>query len=265
MPIDLGTNPTAEWVRGEAAAQNAVTLTVTRPDGATATPDVTYEDGTFSATLAATLPGRYLLAWADADDNLAYTDTVEVWPGDPRFLISFDDAVHALQWRTADVAAYADDLRLYIAAATPIIEDIAGAILVRTVVDIRDGGRIGVTLSKRPSEITSVEVNDIPITGYVVNERAQIVYRGRYDELFERGRQIVKVTYKTGSAEIPPNIQLGTRELVRHLWQIGQQIIDGKPIEYGDRPMGLTPSGFAVPKRVIELCSATAHRMPGIA
>jgi hypothetical protein len=62
---------------------------------------------------------------------------------------------------------------------------------------------------------------------------------------------------------VPQNVRLATRELVRHHWQIGKQ---------GQRPGGggapsaeaWTPSGFAVPRRVIELCGGNA-RIDGFA
>ena len=262
MPIDLGSTVTVSWSPPEAET-HSVTLTVTKPDGTEESPTPTSNDGTYSATFEGDIPGRYLLTWRDT--SVRYTDVVDVWPADPRFLISFEDAVAALQWRETDRnSPNGESLRLYIAAATPVIEDLVGAVLVSSRTEFHDGGKIGVALSRRPSELISVEVDGTEVSGCVVNERSMIVYRGKNNERFAPGRQVVKVTYKTGTSEVPPNIQLATRELVRHLWQIGQQVLSGEPVHYGERPMGTTPSGFAVPKRVIELC-ASNFRMPGIA
>lgn len=263
MPHDLGSTVAVSWTT---TASHTVTLAVTLPDGSALdpAPTVTENAGTYSADVVGTLAGRYLLTWTDTTDTVKHTDTIEVWPADPRFLISFEDATQSLGWRAADTAANGAQLRLYIAAATPIIEDIAGAVLVRTVEQFADGGRRGIALWHRPDEVTAVEVDGVEITDYVPNLNAGIVYRGRYGEMFDPGRQIVKITYTVGAAQVQPNIQLGTKELVRHLWQIGQQITSGVPVDYGQTPMGLTPSGFAVPKRVIELCS-TSYTLPGIA
>lgn len=261
MSIELGSNATVSWDR---TAGHTVTLSITKPDGTLNTPTVTSVAGKFSAIFAASLAGRYLLTWLDDTDDVKYTDIVEVWPADPRFLVSTNEALAQLKWNNATVAASTDQLRLYVAAATPIIEDITGAILQRTVEQYADGGRTGVALWERPDEIISVEVDDTLVTDYVLNKNAAIVYRGRHGERFRDGTQIVKVTYSTGFDQIPPNVKLATLELIRHLWQIGQQISQGAPVEYGSRPMGTTPSGFAVPNRVLELCSST-YSLPGMA
>lgn len=264
MPVDIGTEKTVTW---STTTGKTVTLTVTRPDGVQAEAvSATEASGTYSVDVATPLAGRYLLAWENTTDSVTYTDTLEVWPTDPRFLISLDDAAASLQWNAASKADAVSMgmLRLYVAAATPIIEDIAGAVLVRTVEQFADGGKTGVLLWERPSDIITVEVDGVAITDYVVNKSAAILYRGRYGERFDQGRQIIRIVYKTGEDGVAPNLQLATRELVRHLWQVGQQATQGVPAEYGQRPMGTTPSGFAVPNRVIELASAT-HTLPGVA
>lgn len=264
MPVDIGTEKTVTW---STTAGKTVTLTVTRPDGVQAEAvTATEASGTYSVDVATPLAGRYLLAWENTTDSVTYTDTIEVWPADPRFLISLDDAFAALQWtdRTADKTKNADSVRLYVAAATPIIEDITGTVLVRMVEQYADGGKTGVLLWERPSEILTVEVDGSEITDYVTNKSAAILYRGRHGERFDDGRQLIRIVYKTGEDAVAPNLQLATRELVRHLWQVGQQVPSGSPVSYGDKPMGLTPSGFAVPNRVIELCGTT-YKLPGIA
>ena len=263
MPIDVGTLTTVQWTR---PAGHTVTLTVTKPDGTAVTPapTVTESAGEYSATVACDQPGRYLLRWVDgAEVNV---DTLEVWPADPRFLISLDDAAAALQWRPQDVAKNGDALRLYIAAATEVIEDITGALLIRTIVQPSDGGRTGVALWERPSEIISVIVDGSPFTRYIPNLNAAIVYATPKGERFTDGYQNVVITYRTGSESISPSIQLGARELVRHLWQVGQQAMtDGAVVNYGDdSKLALTRTGFAVPRRVIELCG-NHHALPGTA
>ena len=128
MPgVDLGAATAVSWVLG--VASQTVVLTVTAPDGTTATPTVTETTGTYSATVATALPGRYLLSWVKAAaPAAAYTDILDVWPADPRFIISLDDARAAVAW-TAGNTAKDDTLRLFVAAATVVIEDIAGAVV----------------------------------------------------------------------------------------------------------------------------------------
>lgn len=259
MPVDVGTAYTATWKRPVAAA---VTLTVTAPDGQTSTPAVTLESGVCTATVPTPHPGRYLLHWADTTGPVTHADVVDVWPADPRFLISLADARAALRFRDKDAAASEDDLRLYIAAATEVLEDITGAILIRTIVQPSDGGRSGVALWERPHRIISVTVNGEDTTAYVPNLNAGIVYAGaKGDGRFPAGRQNIVVTYETGGAEVSMSIQLAARELVRHLWSVGRP--SGQQTQAATASeQAFTPSGFAVPKRVIELCHNT-YRLPG--
>jgi hypothetical protein len=264
MPIEVGTQHTATWKH---TANHTVTLTVTAPDGATSTPDVEEgPGGTYTAEVLLDHPGRWVLRWADTDVDDVVTDVVNVWPADPRFLISLDDAAASLRWRPADRAQNDEQLRLYVAAATEVIEDIAGAVLVRTIEQASDGGRTGVALWERPSEILSVLVDGKPTTAYIPNVNAAIVYAR--DGAFPPGRQNIVIRYRTGSESVSPSVQLATKELVRHLWQIGQQARSGGAADGAgaqtDPEMGQTRTGFAVPRRVIELCS-NQYMLPGTA
>jgi hypothetical protein len=271
MPIDVGSTVEARWTRGpDHANETGVTLTVTRPDGTllTPAPSVTEKpaaSGTYIAPFVAGLPGRYVLTW-DAG-TIRYTDVVSIWPSDPRFLVSLDAAIQSLRWPDAIAAKNADLLRLYVAAATEVIEDIVGAVLVRTIVQPSDGGRTGIALWERPSSIVSVTVGGQAYTGHVPNLNAGIVYADGGDGRFPDGRQNVVVTYRTGFESIPPSIQLGTLELIRHLWQVGQQALtgDGSPsYDPTTNQTTNTRSGFAVPNRVIELCG-NHYALPGMA
>lgn len=270
MPVTVGSTVTVEWIPGWTADGHSVTLTLTNPDGTTTSPTVTESQttpGTFTATVDAAFPGRYLLTWTDTNVDAVATDVFNVWPADPRYLISVDDAATGLKWGAGDRDTNLEALALYVATATEVIEDIVGAVLIRTVIQPADGGKSGIALWERPSSITSVTVDGVANTEYVPNLNAGIVYadggRGRFPE----GRQNIVVTYRTGAASVPPSIQLAARELIRHLWQIGQQAPSaGAQPAYVPNPkqMGLTPSGFAVPNRVIELC-ANHYALPGTA
>jgi hypothetical protein len=180
---------------------------------------------------------------------------------DPRFLLSFDDAVRALRWRAADATKYADDLRLHLAAATEVIEDIAGAVLVRTIVQYADGGKTGVALWEKPDEVLTVEVDGTATTAYVPNLNAGIVYATPHGERFAEGRQNVKITYRTGSATISPAIRDAVRILLQHMVAVEQ----GPGPLVGDTETARTPSGFLVPNRVVTLCETQANRFPGLA
>ena len=257
--VDVGDSASVQWALGQNG--KTVVLTVTDPVGGSSTPTVTETAGTYSATVSTTQAGRYKLRWATT--GASHSDIINVWPADPRYLISFDEAVAALRWRPADATKYADDLRLHISSATEILEDIAGAILVRTVVHRADGGTPGVLLSERPASVTSVEVDGTAVTDYVVDERAAIVYAGSDpDATFTPGRQNVTVTYTTGAASVAPSVIDAARILIRHMVMV-EQSPNPTPVTDGGE-LGRTPSGFLVPKRVLELV-ANRRPLPGIA
>jgi hypothetical protein len=79
---------------------------------------------------------------------------------------------------------------------------------------------------------------------------------------FLPGHRNVQVVYVSGRDTIRPNVLLATRRLIRHLWQSEQQGF--RPAMSGPDRLVSTPSGFAVPKAVIELAADDA-RLPGLA
>lgn len=269
MPVDIGTTASVEWTLDASAGGHSVTLAVHLPDGTLLDPAPTVSEAgeAFRAEFLTTQPGRHLLRWTDTTDGVVKVDILDVWPTDPRFLVSVDAAAGALRWRPADKAANLETLRLYVAAATEVIEDIVGAVLIRTVVQTADGGRTGVALWERPSEIVSVTVDGTAKTDFKANLNAAIVYADKHGSRFPDGIQTIVITYRTGETAVPPSIQLATLELVRHLWQVGQQALvgDGSPAyNPASGQMENTRTGFAVPRRVIELCG-NRYALPGLA
>ena len=240
------------------------TCTVTKPDGTTTTATVTKPStGNYQGALTTTLAGRYRGTFIGSGTNsgaLPWSDVADVWPSDPRLIISLADAKAALNVPSG-TRVNDDELRLYIAATTQVIEDIVGNVLSTSITETFDGGGYSVLLSQVPSAITSVTVDGTATTNYVANLSSGIVYAGTSGVpwVFNSGRQNVVVTYAAGLQQIPPNVILAAREEVRFLYQIGQQ--GGRP-SLGGAPQDLswTPSGFAVPQRVIELCNASVNR-----
>ena len=249
------------------------TCTVTKPDGTTGTATVTKTaTGKYQGAYVTTSAGRHRFTFTGSGTNsgaLPWSDVVDVWPADPRLILSLADAKSALNVPSG-TRVNDDELRLYIAATTEVIEDIVGAVLSSTRTQTFDGGGYALLLWERPLAITSVTANGVALTagsGYVADMSAGVIYGGSTyctDE-FTPGRQNIVVSYTTGSSSIDPNIILAAREEVRFLYQIGQQ--GGRPSLGGSVPdLSWTPSGFAVPQRVIELCApSAARRMPGIA
>lgn len=258
MPaVDLGARATVVWP--SAPVDGPYTLAVRKPDGTALTPapEVDGDQEPVQAQFVPPMPGRYLLTWS-VEGEATHTDILDVWPEDPRFIISVDDAAVGLNAKGKASADYLDDLRLYVAAATPVIEDIVGPVVPTAETETIDGGRTAIVLPKVPESIISVTVNGEPVENYYC--QYGILYCGTrgYPTAFGWGE--VTITYRVGKAVIPPNIRLATRELVRHWVQIGKHAVGGSRPDPGDGDE-FTPSGFAVPRRVIELC--TPHERMG--
>lgn len=254
--VDLGNATVVTWTPAPAALAATVVLTVTLPDLTTATPSVTEATGVYSATVTTSQAGRYRLKWTIAASSRVYTDVLDVWPADPRFIVALDEAISGIKQTTTVSTTDRSDMRLFLAAATPVIEDIVGAVLVATKVQTVDGGVDGVALWHKAVAITSVVDNGATLTagvGYWFDSNASIIYGP-----FGSGRQTVVITYTVGSATIAPNVRQATIELVRHWWQWGRQTHRAAiPGDSPATPMGFTPSGYAVPNRVLELCAAS--------
>lgn len=169
-------------------------------------------------------------------------------------LITLADAKASLGIPTATTANDAD-IERYIEAATPVIENITGPLLAGSRVYSVDGGVAAVLVGSRFNAVTSVTESGAVITDYVADGESGIIFAGSQagSRTFTSGVRNIIVTVTVGSATIPPNITLATRELVRHWWQLGRQ---GNRPAFGNEGVGdvSVPSGFAVPRRVIELC-----------
>lgn len=253
--VDLGAAVTVAW--STAPGGGTYALSTTAPDGSTGpapTPSGTPPSAAFTPTMA----GRWLVRWTSTTPAGAYTDIVDVWPTDPLFIISLDDAKNAVQISAAMTPANLDDLRLYIAACTPVIEDIVGAVVQRTVTQLSDGNQWAISLWEKPVTILSVTEGGGSSTilpgDYIVDYNAGIISAGRTyaPRRFMPGFNSVVITYTAGMQIIPPNIRLATRELLRHTWQLGHQT--NRNSNMPQAADAWTPSGFAVPRRVIELC-----------
>jgi len=163
------------------------------------------------------------------------------------------------------VTTYDADLENYISAATPVIENITGPMYAESRTLTFDGGGAAISLPFKINAVTSVTVGGTVTTNYVANLTAGIIYAGTSGSptVFTYGTQNVVVVVTVGSATIPPHIELATRELIRHMWQLGRQANRPGVAEAASASADV-PSGFAVPRRVIELCQASP-RVAGFA
>ncbi len=252
---------------GTAANVGGMTAAVYKPDGTAVAPAPTPTNpatGDYQAQTVATVAGRWRCTFTATGANSGgtpWTDVADVWPADPRFICSLADAKAELNMPSNHVVND-DELRLYIAATTPIVEEIAGRVLTATLTETFDGGRRSVLLSERPTAITTVTVDGVATTDYVVDLAAGIVYAGSSSapDVFDFGRQNVVVTYTSGGTSVDPNVVGAARIIAAHMYSVGQQ---GRKRTQDEIVIA---SGYAVPRRALELLRDRGpYRMPGMA
>lgn len=151
------------------------------------------------------------------------------------------------------------DIIAYVQAATPLIEHMTGRLRPASLTRRFNGGKSALLLTdpiESAASVTQVTEDETAITDYVVDPESRILYAGTRSapRRFRDGIQNIAVTYTTGYTTIPQALQLATRELVRHMVQVGKQAARATPVANA-QPNDAAPMGFILPKRVIELCA----------
>ncbi len=258
MPAMVGQSVTSEWTP-LASSTGTVAVAVKLPDGTTLAPaaTVTEATGTYTVTFTADQPGLYKLTWSRGITAM-FADVLPVWPEDPRYLVSVSSAKSQVGGN-----ASLDDLAPYIATATWVIEKLVGAVLPEAATHVADGGVTAINLPSVGVTVDAVTVNDnvLDASSYKVDQVAGVVRvkSGRFAD----GVLNVEIDYNVGSAVVPQNLQLAALELIRHLWassRRGGSATNPRPA--ADTVQ--TPFGFAIPRRVDELCQVAVHT-PGFA
>jgi hypothetical protein len=166
-------------------------------------------------------------------------------------LITLAEARASLGW-AANQTADNDDLERYIEAATPVIENITGPVLVKQLTFAFNGGVESIVLPVPFSSVVSVTENGVAVTDYVADADKGIITAGTTTapDIFEPGIDNIVVTVSVGSATIPPNVKLAARELVRYWWQQGRQ---ANIPAFGDAPPPAPNDYWAIPRNVQQL------------
>jgi hypothetical protein len=208
---------------GALAHAATVTLTVTLPDGTTATPAITDAavTGQYRLAYQTTIPGRYtahavttspVTSWDDEFDAAATP-----WPA----MVSLNDAKAQLNMDVT-VHEFDDELRDFIAGVTGAVEDYKRqAIVRRTVTDELDlcGGARRFRVKSAPViSLTSVISWDGAITWDVTQMRVspsglvRVMAGGPVTGL-------VDVLYIAGLLQIPARYKRGALVVLQHAWE----------------------------------------------
>lgn len=256
--VDVGDVATLTgYVRSSAgtlANADSVGCTVTRPDGTTTTVALANTaTGTYTGGFTATQPGRHRVRWVAVGANAgAYTDVFDVFDTDPRFILSLADLRDVLNL-AADNTTHDDELRLYLAAATLVIEQLDRTYLPITKTWTCNGACPAILLPDVDiAEIVDVD-NDgatIDAGSYRLDAASGILLSHPAGSIFPAGQRNLTVTYTVGSGTVPANVRLAARELCRHWWQRSQQSTRPAFGGVGDTD-AVYIAGYAVPNFVV--------------
>lgn len=253
-------------IKNQGVAPSSVSLTITLPDGTTATPSpgtgsASGSDWLITYDYATTQAGLHKAAWATTSPQTAGTDSFNVRAF--ASILSLSEAKTHLSAGPATTWTGDDDeLRNFLAAVTEVIESKVGPCVRRTVTQrVADGGPV-LVLPQFPvisvTSVTSVWTGGPSWTGssLVLDSEAGTVttqlgavpfYYGPWDVVTVVGRAIVPEKYIHAS-----------KELLRHLWETQRGQLEAGPLsavagETFTSTAGLT---FTVPYRVLEMLAA---------
>jgi len=260
---------------GNPADATAVTLTITLPDGSTATPSVNHSGtGLYDADYTPAQSGRHTLFWVATGTNASsYADDFTV--RDPNYLsiVSFDEVKDHLNIPSTSTT---NDTELYrfIDAATEMAQNYTGTILGRVTFtnEIYDGNQQTLRLlHPRAITILSVVENGLTLssTDYALDytgQRLDRVTSGSLNEpnffgIWAPGARNITVSYVAGYVNPHPQAKQGVLELIRHLWQTQRGAMN--VISRNQNGDDFYPaSTFSMPRRVMELLDPIS--LPGI-
>jgi hypothetical protein len=258
MPYDLSDSvPIAVDVRdsvGALANAGAVTLTITLPDGTTATPTVTNPPsvtGQYRYTYVPVQVGRHAWRFVATTPNTAYEDTFNVRETESPALLSLADAKAHLNITST---TNDDELREYLEAATEIVESYTGPIVRRTHTARVCGWRCRIPLPHTQvtavTAVTIVRDGTTPITlSDLTIDTASGVISYKNGSAFPYGD--MDITYTVGRSFVKANWTLAAKIIVKHNWETQ---LGNLPSIQGDSPgYVVSGAGYLVPFRAQSL------------
>jgi uncharacterized phiE125 gp8 family phage protein len=269
--IDLGDAVTLTYP-SKPASPASVVLTIGQPDGTTAGPFAALS-GTWTFTPAQV--GRHTVLWVSSGPADAYSDTFDVAAAEAGGIISLADAKAHLRF-PADYDVDDEELRLFIASTTALIEHEVGPVLPADHTEIVQAVDT-IVLSKAPVLRVSSIATTFPLADYafsasqyVLDGPSGILRRipfigGPLDwstnwtpGLYPMAIQLT-VTYTAGRPTVPAALQAAARIIVENLWEsrriAGSQSPGGDEVQQFGREV--------IPARAIELM-APYRRAPRI-
>lgn len=265
MPYDLGdvVPLTVNITDAADAPANAssVTLTVTLPDGTTATPSTTNPTtGTYQCDYPTTMLGRHGYRWVSTGPTSSHSDVFDVREPFLSSIVSLKDMKTHLDIKGT---SRDDELRWVIEAVTGMFEEHLGMAVVRSTRTEEHRVRSGLVLNWVPVvDLVSVALVDGTYTWNVAD--LHVSPSGVVSSpLGVAPYGHVSVVYVAGPSVIPAKYREAAEYTVQHLWKSKRPERGA-----GNRNAGLADSmgyqqaGFALPRYAIE-CLGSG--LPGIA
>lgn len=260
MAVDLGDVVRLTWTNkspaGAPVNADAVTLTITLPDGTTTNLSPTNPPATTGQYLydyQTVQPGRHLLRWVGTGTNPgAHTDMFDVRPAWPAYIVGLADAKLQLNMTTSTDD---EELRFYLEAATDVVEDILGRAVIRRTFTEEHTAWGEFMLNWTPVvSLASVATVDGTTTWNVADlhvSKAGVVSAKAGVTAVEGD---ITVTYTAGETVVRSNWSLAARIIIQHIWDTQRGSQGGAhPAGLETPGAGFTRFGFLIPNRAKEL------------
>lgn len=250
---------------GVLADATEVTLTITLPDLTTVSPSPSNPTtGRYEYDYPTVQAGRHVARWVATGVNAgSYTEVFDVREAAPDLIVSLVDTKRHLNMSLTDTGPD-EELRGFIEAATPVVEDVTGPVVVRTYTEVHSSGSLLVLGNSPVVSLTSLTAvltggTSYAVDGVDLDGETGIVRR--LDGGVFTGP--LRSTYKAGRPVVAANITQGAKEVIRHMWDTQRGHSGARP-GFGEEEFVQTGSGFTIPRRVYELL-APHKRAPLIA
>ncbi|WP_255951547.1 hypothetical protein [Streptomyces odontomachi] len=271
MPFDLGATArltaTCKDPDGVLTTADAVTVTVTLPDGTTATPAASETStGQYQADYVTTVAGRHTVRWVFTGPAAAYTDALDVRDAAAAGILSLADAKAHLN---ITASRDNDEIKFWLGASTRAVEYFVGPVTVRPVTEVHPvrEARALVLLQVPAIELTAVNAVQVGGTGYdiqalTLDGSTGLVARADGGPL----RGPLRIAYTAGRTTVPENITAAARVILQHLWRT--QLAGRGGLAGGGDDFSVTEPipglGYAIPNRAVQLLEPD-RLPPGVA
>jgi hypothetical protein len=253
------------------ATPATVTVTIGLPDQTTAGP---FSAISGSYTYTTTQAGRHTVLWVSTGPSDAYSDVFDVASPSSQFLISLADA--KAQLRVSNTAND-EELRLYLAAITAVVERRTGPILQATHTQVTEA-KDTIVLQRAPVvSVTSIvptfpnAPSVYPAPTYLLDPIPGILRRQPfffsqwgfdwgYNETYLPFYGRLTVTYVAGRSTVPEAVQVAARIILQDAW--GSRRLADTPLRANADPEQLVDRVF-IPEDAAALLE-TVSRGPRI-